>query len=277
MVWTIWPGFHWLISTALQHQPIGIDLGPKTLGRTPTILYTKRAMKRKINIRQCHETKYLFCVAGLSVALALSAPAQSTMVTFDDLPTGSNGTDAFAGIPNGYAGLNWSGLVAVNAVGYVSEFANFNMFAAFSAPNAATTVPLYTNSATGTPILDDSHTSGEISSSQPFGLVSAYFAAVCRTGLMLEVKGFDGDTQLYDQTYALGNSYQFITLNLDGITDVQFYASGGQWDGLASLDGLQFTMDNLTVVTAPEPSSLCLLGLAGAGGFGLWHRHRTRA
>jgi len=234
-------------------------------------------MKRQINMRQGHGTKDLLCVAGFSAALALSAPAQSTLITFDDLPTGSDGADAFATIPNGYAGLNWNGLEAVNAIGYVNQFANFNMFGAYSGPNAATTMPLYTNSATGTPILDNSHTAGEISSSQPFDLVSAYFEAVCRTGLGLEVKGFDGDTLLYDQTFALGKSYQFITLNLDGITDVQFYASGGQYDGVSSLDGLQFTLDNLIVVTAPEPSSLGLLGLAAAGGLGWWRRRRARA
>jgi hypothetical protein len=173
-------------------------------------------------------------------ATMVAATTQAQTFDFDDLPTAAV---THTPIPNGYGGFDWNNFSALDGVADVlSGYHN----GVVSTNNVA---------------FNDGGKVADITSPTPFTLGSGFFIAAWNNGLSLEVQGFVGTTLVDDQTYTLNvRAPQFLVFNFTGITDARFISSGGTVAGLNGA-GTQFALDNLTIVTVPEPSTLALGGL----------------
>ena len=224
-------------------------------------------------------------VIGL-LSLGTSAPAQSELITFDDLTTdyyfhndGVHLTNTAAvAVPDNYGGLDWKNFFAVDGQNWQASLGQFGAgfrSGAVSPNNEAVTFPLYTNAPSGASTLDNACTAADISSANNFNLVSGYFTALYCNDLNLEVQGFNGANLLYDQTYVLQyNDPLFLQFNFDDVTDVHLISSGGVMGDTADGIALEtYALDNLTVDATPEPGSAALAAL---GGLGLWASGRVR-
>ena len=180
-------------------------------------------------------------------ATVIATAAQAQTLTFDNLP-------ARTVIPNGYGGLNWSNFEVIDGI---AEPSNGYHNGTISPNNVAF-------NSFGNP--------ADLTSATPFTLSSGYFTAAWNNGLSLEVQGFAGASLLYDHTYILNTaSPQLLSFNFIGITDAHFISSGGTNPGLSG-SGIQFAMDNLTIGSVPEPSTMALTGLGAIAG--LFFRRR---
>jgi hypothetical protein len=215
--------------------------------------------------------------------------AQSSLITFDDLPTDTYYQNDGVHLSNtvavplagGYCGLNWNNFYAVDGQQWPASLGQFGagfQSALISPKNEAITFPEITNSPAGVPTLDNACTLADISSSTAFDLVSGYFTALYCADLNLQVEGFNGANLLYDETYVLQyNDPTYLQFDFNGVTDVHLVSSGGVLGD--TTDGVSlktYGMDNLTIIPAPEPGVLALAGLGGLSILGLRRRHWRR-
>lgn len=84
-------------------------------------------------------------------------------------------------------------------------------------------------------------------------------------GLQVEVQGFAGGRQIYDNTYTVNSTTpSLINLNYFGVDSVRFSSFGGEDHGYEIGSGEQFALDNLTIELIPEPSGFALAGIGAA-------------
>ncbi len=162
-------------------------------------------------------------------ALVLAANAHATLITFDDINSGST----YVAIGNGYAGFNWNNLLAIDK-NYVlgTGYEHGNVSPINSAFNGG-----------GSP----ASFSGGI-----FTLNSAFFTGAWGPQ-SITVNGYLSGNLTHSSTFAvIDTAPTFESFNWSGIDTLTFSTS----------DSSQFVMDNLTVNAAPvpEPSTY----LAGA-------------
>jgi hypothetical protein len=187
--------------------------------------------------------------------------ATAGVLTFDDITT-----DPQAPIPDGYGGLIWQNLVALNAAtadnSGVSNGRVSGDYVASSDGNSAVTI--------------DSGT---------FDFGGAYFTASYNDGLQIEIDGYLDGNLLYSQTITVNTSgpTQFQA-DYAGVDTVVFTSSGGVPHGFESGSGEGFVLDNFalgqpTGSVVPEPTTVSLLGLGAVGmaGYRLRIRRRTEA
>jgi hypothetical protein len=176
-----------------------------------------------------------------------TAPGITNVLGFDDLPD-------LAAIPDGYAGLNWSGF---EVLGETDPFFGAGYENGLVSPGQVAFNPFGYNAS--------------ISSPEPFNLISACLTAAVMEGLRVEVEGFIGTALAYDQSFTLSEtSSTFITFNYAGVTRVTFIPEPMS----------QFVLDNLTVsspsftnlpppaTNGPAPNSLAQLGQVEVAGIG---------
>jgi len=192
---------------------------------------------------------WLKLIAGIiAVGIVFPSRVNASLFSFDDLP------DSFPGyaIPNGYGGLNWDNF-------YELDGANINAYYGIAASGYANGVVSPNNVA-----FNYYGSTAVTSSSSTFSLVSGYFTGAFNNGLTLSVQGYNGSSLIYSQSYTLNAiASQFITFNMNNITEADFSSYGGYNAGLSYGSGTQFVMDNLTVVLVPEPPALALASLSG--------------
>lgn len=195
----------------------------------------------------------LSLLAAASLALGLLAPAQATVLTFDDIAAGTLTT---------YNGFNWTNA----SVAKPADFGGFQGVAqglvsgdqVLLNPNFGTTI---------------------IASTTAFSLNSGYFTSWNGHGIDLTVVGYLGGIQqgfgtyqISDQISSLINFDQSVFGNVDSVTFSNYAGFGTFGDSLV--------IDNLRVNDAssgrdvPEPASIGLLGL---GLLGLAAARRKRA
>jgi len=153
-------------------------------------------------------------------------------------------------VPSGYGSLTWSNFYYLDAftIGQPSGF----VAGMVSPPNVA-----YNSDGAPAAILGSS----------PFDLLTAYLTAAWNDNLRLEVRGYAGATLFYDNTYTLSaTAPTLITFNYLGVTSVQFISSGGTQHSGYSGSGLEFVMDNLTVMPTPTPPASTLYSFNGPDG-----------
>ncbi len=177
-------------------------------------------------------------ILAIAVTSWFSWNANATLITFDDLSDGA--------IANGYAGLNWNNFYVVNS----TEEPSSGYAAGTVSPNNVA-YNAYANEA--------------IISDGSFTLNSAYLTGAWNDGLQVEVKGYNGPTLLYDNTYTLSSTTPtLINFNYVGIDSVTFDSFGGTPNPNYNGVGEHFAMDNMTInadnVPVPEPTTM----LAGA-------------
>jgi len=183
-----------------------------------------------------------FRLATLALVLGvLFCPisAFATLLTFDN--TGGS-------LPNGYGGVDWSGIFVLDAStypivpsGYLNGLVSGNY--------------------------DTASVGGSMDSSTPFDLDSGYFTAGWNNNLVLNIAGYNASGEVYSNDYTLqATGPSFLTLNYDGVTDVTFtVVSPGTSAGYSGAGGW-FSMDNLTVNGSPAAApdggaTVALLGL----------------
>jgi hypothetical protein len=156
-------------------------------------------------------------LAGAAVvAVGAALPAQAMTITFDEIP------GQFDPIANGYQGLNWDSFGAVNVPGYNSVFPSIT--------------GLNNSLISGDNIATNLRSPATVSSTTAFTLNSAFLTGVLSNGFDIQVQGFLGATQLYNQTVVASTSAPTLfTFNFQGVDRVTF----------TSFD--YFAMDNLVV------------------------------
>lgn len=204
----------------------------------------------------------------IGLFLTLCLPAFSTVITFDDLPARTAGA-----IPSGYGGLNWSGgFTFFDPVNYLGSVPSGYSAGIVSGPNIAY------NSSTGAP--GGVYGPVSFSSNSPFVLNSLYLTAAFNDNLQVVITGLVGSvgTPGYRETVILSaTSPTQFTLNWSGLTVVTLTPSGGtQHPGYPGGPAPILVLDNLDVVTSPEPSGELLIGLLVLASVSVW-RHTGRS
>ena len=182
---------------------------------------------------------------AITVTAWFSWHANATLITFDDLTDNGSGTP----IANGYAGLNWNNFYVLNAVDLNS----------FSGPSGYSAGMVSANN-----VAFNAFGTEAIISDSLFILNSAYLTGAWNNNLQVEVKGYNGATLLYDNTYTLSSTAPtLINFNYVGVDNVMFDSFGGtQNPDYSQGHGTQFAMDNLTINATPVPEASTML--AGA-------------
>jgi hypothetical protein len=201
----------------------------------------------------------------------------STLITFEDTHTAAEQP-----LYNGYGGLLWQNVQTMNTDWWAQTNNPINgyVYGAVSPPTVAW-VP--------TDGLSD-RASATISSSTPFGFISAALTSAWNDNLKLQVYGYLNGQIVGSQTLTLNPfSPTIANFGFQKVDTVELIASGGTRDPAfpspanATLPPSPiFVMDNITVdesgvsspghvSAAPEPSSF-LVGVLLAGAFGLRRR-----
>jgi hypothetical protein len=197
----------------------------------------------------------LAVVLGLGIMLSTIGTVGATVLTFDDL------AGSIVPVPDGYGGLDWSNFYYLDTASYTASGYTNGMVSsdnvAFNAWGAS------------------AGASGSV-----FDFNGAYLTAAWNNGLNILIEGYNGSTLLYSQTVTVSTySPTWFQLDYLGITDLTFTSWGGTNAGYSG-NGTHFAMDDFTFnesteSTVPEPSTLLLLG-AGMAGSGIIIRRRGK-
>lgn len=196
--------------------------------------------------------KRLLVAALSAAALVVPSIAHATILTFETVPS-------LTFISNGYGGLNWSNMGAINATsdpfyegsGYISGRKSGDTVAFNSGGDVATV----------------------LAGSAPFTLNEGYFTAGWNNGLTLTVQGFTGGSvAAFTKTVTLNVAGStLVEFGWAGLTSVSFASSGGSRAAGVSGAGTQFVLDDLrvneAVAAVPEPATwgMMILGFAAIG------------
>lgn len=201
------------------------------------------------------------CLALLAICLMLvlstSVIAAPVTLTFDDI---GNPDGAF--IPDGYGGLDWTNMRALDGSTRVATSGYHN------------------GRVSGDWVAYNSGGSAASASNGPFTFVSAYLTAAWNTGLNIRLDGFTGAALTHTQTVVVDtDAPTLFTFNWSGIDAVQFTSFGGVDAANDGGAGTHFALDNLTIdavsTAVPEPTSMALFGLTALG-MGVATRRRRR-
>jgi len=201
--------------------------------------------------------KVLFSFLVVGLVLGLSTVSGATVLTFDDLTTGSTMI-----IPNGYGGFNWSDMGALNGVTYSSGNSGYNngrVSGSYVAYNRYANV-------------------GSVTRATTFDFNGAYFTGAWRDGLNLRVAGYLGASFVYGKSFTVDStSPTWVDFNFSGIDRLTLTSAGGTENPNLGGSGAHFAMDNFTFNekrqnAVPEPASMTLLGFGVLGLLGLRKR-----
>lgn len=195
------------------------------------------------------KTKQFFllvmCFAVFTIVMVSPSRASGIIITFDDLSERAEGNF----ITNGYQGFTWVNFGAGNALLNTNTYGLSGVF--YGMVSASNVVV----NAGGNPAEIDSP-------STHFNFLSTYLTGAWNSNLNIEVKGFSGDSLLYDTNVAASATaptlFTFNYLNIDRLT---FNSFGGEPAGFPSGSGAHFVMDNFSYEPVPEPSTVLLAAL----------------
>lgn len=166
-----------------------------------------------------------------SAVLNVYVTAPPSQITFDDLVN----TAAGLNVPSGYRNFNWYNFGYLNA--------RTNNYNPSGYPSSMVSPNNVAFNWSGTP-------AGIYVSTGSFNFVSAYLTAAWNNNLQVEAIGYNGSTVIYNTTNTLSaTTPTLINFNFLGVTEVDFYSSGGTQHSGYTTSGEQFAIDNITVTT----------------------------
>jgi len=175
------------------------------------------------------------------------------VITFDDLPARTASQ-----IPNGYSNLNWSsGFTFFDPLSYFGSIPNGYSAAIVTGPNVA----YNSNEGTG-----DSSIS--FSSPSPFTFNRVFLTAAWYDNLQVAITGFRGGVPISEDNRIVALSATnptLFTFNWTNVDRVTFRPFGGTQHVGYPGSGVFLVMDNLDVVTTPEPGYAVAVGLVLIG------------
>ncbi|MFA6187375.1 MAG: hypothetical protein WC770_09250 [Phycisphaerae bacterium] len=188
----------------------------------------------------------------VAVLFLLPVCTYATVLTFDDI-----GTTTSVPIPDGYGGFNWSKSFSDGVFYYI------NTSLAYHHPGGS---GLFNGVVSGdcvalpTPYMAEGK--GWLNSATPFTLNGAYFTAVWRDGLNIQVDGYLNDILTYSTTIVVDTTGPtWGAFNYANIDELRFSASGGTQHEGYQHDNTEFVMDNFTYI--PEPISIFFFAFGG--------------
>jgi len=192
-------------------------------------------------------------IMALTGFMANSGESSAAILTFEGLSDGA--------IANGYGGLNWNNMYALNATIYQpSGYKNGRV----SGDNVA-----YNGFGTTATVTDGL-----------FTFDGAYFTGAWNDGLNIRIQGYAGATLLYDTTIVVNTSGPtYFNAGYQNIDKLVFDSFGGVDNPAYVGGGVHFAMDNFSInesSSVPEPATLTMFGL-GALGFGFAGYRRRKA
>ncbi len=193
----------------------------------------------------------MIVVFAMMVVLVLGVnQIDAAILSFDDIGTPGDGSDP---IPDGYGGFDWSKSVDDGIFYYINILLE-----------PPTDSGLLNGAVSGdfvalpTPYVHEGK--GWLSSITPFTFNGAYFTAIWRDGLNIQVDGFLEDGLIYSTTVVANTTGPtWFDFNYVDIDEIRFASSGGTHHEGYEYDNTQFVIDNFTYT--PEPSSLLFLTL----------------
>jgi uncharacterized protein with beta-barrel porin domain len=159
------------------------------------------------------------------LAASLTTRVVADLVTFDDLPSPGNNIQP---VQNGYDGFQW------NNVGYLNSSNSLGFDpGVVSPPNGGITTA----------------GSSTIMRSTPFTFNSVYFtvSSPADVTLTVDVRGFNGATQLYNQIITIDHTTTLYTFDYLNITSLEFDTTNS-----SSFDNLNFSLSTNFASTTPN-------------------------
>jgi hypothetical protein len=205
--------------------------------------------------------KMRLVVISLAMLLISAAPSSAAVLTFDDL--------AGTGVPIGsYGGLSWSE----------------NFYQLDGSLGAYTDTGYDHGRVSGNHVAYNGWERVVAVSDSAFDFTGAWLTGAWNDGLSINVTGWSGATQLYDNTVTVNTAgatwFAFDYLDVDRLV---FSSFGGIPNPAAAQrgGGLHFVMDNFTINESgavPEPSTLIIWsGLGAIGLAAVWRRRKRTA
>lgn len=214
-------------------------------------------------------TKYTIVALAISLlSMTAVSTAHADVITFDDAASADGNTP----LANSFHGFSWDNFYALDTSNSAYAYSGY--------------VP---GTASGNNVAFNGYgDDASFSSGSTFILNSFFLTAVWIDDLEVRVRGFNGNTELYDRTLnPLADAKTLVELNWVGINKVTFETNGSHsFPGYGTVNSpgnlvpspiQNFALDDITynVAVVPEPESYAML-LAGLGALGFVGRRRRR-